>query len=282
MGVYAGRTTGANFLSVIHSAMIAEGYTEVSSNVSSDGRVYKSTEGGNNEFYIQLKESGSNYLIVGYYEKYTPGAPGIAGVFGPGVAPQNCISWNKTAGYLPTNQLSYIMNINLSRVIIQCEGFKIDGNFNSSLTYVGIPVRYDPKDLGSGFGGIAGTSRTDSNMGGIQSGVWQALRGRNLNATSYQIDAYWSPRSYGWGGLFFSPMFIGNADEGPRGEIDGIYTLEPGSNFEFQHYDTFKKDGKSYIILSTVNDHSTNSAKLPRTWYVMEVAEGLNYGLLFR
>ncbi|MNO80986.1 hypothetical protein D3C76_722110 [compost metagenome] len=281
MGVYAGRSTARQFLSVIHSAMLAEGYTEISSNIATDGRVYKSTEGGNNEFYIQIKDMNDNYFTVGFYEKYTPGTPGVAGTFGAGYT-QVCVTWNRNSN--TTNyQLAYILNINLSRVIIQCEGLKVDSGYCSSITYIGMPLRYDSNDKGPNFGGIAATGRMDSNQNTTTTGVWKPLRNRMLNqGIYYELDFYLPTKSFGWGHkIFYSPIFIGHDDEGPRGELSGLYIMEPGTNTEFQHYDTFKKDGKTYIILSTANDFN-QTGYLPEAWYVMEVTEGLSYGLLFR
>jgi len=260
--------------------MINEGYTEISSNVGLDGRVYKSTEGGNNEFYIQFKDTTVGYITVGFYEKYTPGTSGVAGVFGAGQT-QNCLVWDR-ATPASDAKLSYIMNIDISRVIIQCEGYKNNGaNACTSLTFVGMPIRYDSNDKGPNFGGVAGTTGTDSN---IPTGSWKALRNRVLTQNAfYPLDYYMPTKSFGWGeNIFYSPMFIGSADEGPRGEFPAIYALEAGVNTEFQHYDVFKRDGKTFIILSTANDYTIQSSYLPRSWYVMEVAEGLNYDLLYR
>jgi hypothetical protein len=278
MGVYAGRVNCRQLLNTLHNAMLAEGYQEISSDIATDGRVYKSTGiDGENEFYIRVQDPLSNYLLVGFYDKYTPGTPGVPGAFGNGHT-QSCVTWNRSS---TSNSLmvAYIFNINKDRVIIQCEGLKVNSGNCSSLTYIGMPKRYDLNDKNCNFGGIAGSTRMDSN----NEAMWKALRGRNLAPNFwYEMDYYMPPRSYGWGNkIFFSPIFIGHDDEGPRGELSGLYTLEAGDAFEFQHYDTFKKDGKTYIILSRANDFNNNKY-LPNSWYVMEVAEGLQYGLLFR
>jgi hypothetical protein len=73
MAVYQGRVNCRDFFNTLHSILIAQGYQEISSDVSTDGRVYKSMgESGQDEFYIRIKDPVNNYLIVGIYEKYVP------------------------------------------------------------------------------------------------------------------------------------------------------------------------------------------------------------------
>ncbi|MNE69291.1 hypothetical protein D3C80_1650080 [compost metagenome] len=114
---------------------------------------------------------------------------------------------------------------------------------------------------------------------------WIALRNRALILNSpYEIDGYWPDNAFGWGEkLFFTPLYIGSSAEGPRGELNSLYSLNapPKENQcpNYQHCDTFKKDGKTYMILSTDKDIDKKSY-LPKKWYVMEVKEGMRYGVL--
>ncbi|SYX83993.1 hypothetical protein [Paenibacillus alvei] len=274
MTAYAGRTSAREFLNKIHECMIAEKYKLVFGNSTNGEFVYKSP---NDNFFIQFLDPKSNCLHVGFYDNYTVLQEGEPGITSKGQK-QECITWNKSSE--DDVQIAYIMNISPSFVIIQCEGLKVDKDCCSSLTYIGMPKCYDDKDNKTpDFGGIAGTTRMKTN----KTSQWPALRNRALKADSfYKIDGYWPENSCGWGdSIFYTPLYIGNSDEGLRGELHCLYGLKANSRKEFHHYDTFQNDGKYYIILSTDDDYDKNSF-LPKTWYVMEVEEEMKYGLLFR
>lgn len=248
MTVYKGQVGCRQLAQVLHDALIAEGYQESSSDITTDGRVYSSLGTDNQSlFFIRIKDPKSNYLTIGIYEKYDPNPTnGLPGVFTNGFDGDN-ITWN-TSGTADRIKVNYIFNVTLDRVIIYVDGMKAEPNKANSLTYIGLPKRYDANDKGGNFAGMAFTTRGPFNS----HNTWRALRNRALVPQSdYEMDFYNVARSYGWGKqLFFSPIFIGRDDEGARGELDGLYHLEKtDANIEVQPGDTFVKDGKTYMVI---------------------------------
>lgn len=268
MGVYKGRVACRDLAMKLHTALLAEGYQESSSDIPTDGRVY-STLGSDNQspFFVKVKDPVSNYLTIGIYEMYQPSlTTGLPGVFTNGYEGPN-VTWNRSAT-ADRLQVDYVFNITKDRVIIFVEGMKAEPSKVNSLTYIGLPKRYDSKDKGGNAAGMAFTTR-----GPFQSSNgWRALRNRALlTQNNYKMGFYYPARSYGWGDrLFFSPIFIGHDDEGPRGELDGLYVMEKTDTMnEVQPGDTFVKDGKTYMV---VDPESWSSYTLnPDYDYLIEI-----------
>lgn len=265
MGVYRGSVNCLQLMQKIHDAIVAEGWQYIPGSVSGDGRIYKTTGiSGQNEFFVQFQDPQNVSIGVGIWEKYTAGAVGVAGTFSQGYQ-RSTITWTK--GNFNANWIvDYIVNVNKDRIIIHVQGRKTDPNWCTSLTYLGLPKRYDAADTGPYFAGMAYSTMGTSGEG------WRALRSRALTVQPmYLMDWYTAPRSIGWGEkVFFSPIVIGSTDEGPRGELSGLYSMTTATSYEARHYDEFTKDGKRYIILSKENDYNTNRS-LPGTWYVIEI-----------
>jgi hypothetical protein len=270
--VYKGKINGRQFANFLRDKLIAEGYSQISSNIPTDGMVfYSKGSNGTSDFYIKLVDQVSSYLTIGIYEKYVPAAnSGIAGAFTNGYD-ENCIRWDTrtlTAAAYDRVSLNYILNITKDRVIIFVEGLPLESGAINTLTYIGLPKRYDPNDINGNFAGLVGTAYTDT---GWQSN-WGALRNRALLARqAYPFDFYLPVRSYGWASkLFFSPIFLGSSVEGARGELDGLSIMEAiDQNNEIRHLDTFAKNGKTYqVIVPTTNSYYHLN---PAYTYLMEV-----------
>lgn len=269
MPVTTGRVNCRNLFQTIHQAMINAGWQMVSSDPASEGNIYKSTGiSGTDKVFVFLKDlvniSSNPYMKIGIIEDYTPN--GTNGLPGTQVNSfdENCLIWN--SNYKDSHNVDYIINVNKDRVIIFLQGMKNDGGWSSSLVYAGLPKRYDPNDK-TACAGMAWAANGTNTKG------FKVLKNRALaNGYYYEWDYYSPARSYSHGGqLFFSPLFFGSDDEGPRGELDGLYVIEPiDTTYEFQHLDTFNKNGKNYIII-TKNYMYNNSRSLPNMDYVMEI-----------
>lgn len=249
MTIYKGKVGCRDLAMLIHSILINEGYTEISSEVSNDGRVYKSpSTDGSDLFYIQIKDTRLTSLQVGVYEKYTPDlVNGIPGVFLNGIV-GNPIMWNASAS--PDRcDVTYIINATGKRVIVYVAGQRAEPSTMNSLTYIGLPARISDKDKEGTFAGLAYTA-----YGPYDShNYFYALRNRsNTPLFPYNMDFYMPRRSYGWGGkLFFSPIYIGSPAEGNRGILDGIMILEKtDAKSEISAGDTFVHEGKNYMLIS--------------------------------
>lgn len=266
MAIFKGRAKAKNMATVLDGILKGIGYQEISSNVASDGRVYKSLgESGISEFYIQLLPANSQYIRTGIYEKYVPDATMVnPGVFTNGRTNTSLV-WAGNIN-LPELDVDYIVNINKDRMIIYVEGEITDSRSTGSLCYVGVPKRYDSKDNNSNFAGIASLGAVD-NVGQ----AWYALKNRALTLQfGYTFAYYNQPKSFIWGSqLFLSPMVLGSTDEGPRGELDDLFFIKtPDSTYEARHKDTFVRDGKTYVLLGKY--YNTNGS-LPNAWYAMRI-----------
>lgn len=268
MTVYKGRIAGRKFAEKLYDFFIAQGYKEISSDKNNDGFVfYTMGADGKNPFYIQIKDESTSIGIirVGVYEKYTPNTvPGLSGTFENGYNTAS-VMWNYTTS-LSRIQLDYVVNINNERAIIFVEGLKLETWTQNSLVYLGLPKRYDSNDVNGNSAGMLATTNAY-----INSPVWRALRSRSLTPLfNYSYDYYYPARSYAPNNnLFFSPILIGNSDEGARGELDGIYVVEPVNlPYDIQHGDTFQKNGKTYMFI-----HPTLYSRIaaPNTDYVIEI-----------
>lgn len=264
MTILQGRVKANEMMAMLHTTLTKEGYKEISSNVATDGKVYKTDgENGTSTFYIQLIDY-AHYISVSVYEKYTPDASiGLAGVFVNGRVLQSII-WSNTI--LPQLDVDYIINVNKDRMIIYAEGESTDSRSTAGLTYVGLPIRYDSKDTTGNFAGIAALGSV-GNVGV----AWYALKGRAITPqTAYTYSYYTPTKSFGMGNqLFASPIILGNASEGPRGEIDDLLIVKtPDGTYEARHRDTFIRDGKTYVMIGKFYNAS---GTLPNAWYAIRI-----------
>lgn len=257
MTIYKGRVGCRDLAMLIHSILLNEGYTEISSEVSNDGRVYKSpSTNGEDLFYIQIKDPRSIYLQVGVYEIYTPDVVnGIPGKFLNGIV-GNPIMWNRNAS--PDRcDVNYVINATSKRVIVYVEGQRAEPNTVNSLTYIGLPKRASSIDKQGTFAGLAYTAWGPYD----NHNIFYSLRNRsNSPLFPYNMEFYMPRRSYGWGGkLFFSPILIGSRAEGNRGTLEGIMILEKtDASSEISPGDTFSHEGKNYMLISpTSYSHDT-------------------------
>lgn len=249
MTIYKGLVPCREVMVKLHDAFITEGYTEISTDVTTDGRVYKSTgSDGQNALYFKLQDLGANDLTLGIYEKYEPNVSnGLPGVFTNGYE-GTVIKWNTTTS-TDREKVNYVFNVTKDRAIIFVEGQNAEPSNHKTLVYIGMPKRYDPEDTGNNFAGMAYTSYGPSTYNTI----WRALKNKALiNQSSYSMDFYMPAKSYGWGNkLFFSPMFLGSDTEGARGEFDGLFVVEKTDDHsEILHGDTFNRNGKEYMLVT--------------------------------
>lgn len=249
----------------------ANGYTEIATERTNDGYVYKSMGvSGQDEWYVRFKDPVDNYLNFGVYDKYTPNAQfGMAGTFGNGIYPRTSLTWNKAATQNRHN-VDYVININANRIIIFLQGMITETSWCGGVTYIGLPTRYDPTDLGSSFAGVATNHRSES-----ATDAWLCLKNRKGTANyEYNWDYYQPTKSLGWNNqFFFSPLYIGSTDEGPRGQLDALFIMKPpNETWEVRHLDRFVKNGKNYMIINGNQPKYNSTSNLPDDqFFVMEV-----------
>lgn len=268
MAIYQGRINCRKLAGFINEKLLAEGFTQISSDLTTDGYVFKSMgTSGNDEWYFRVKEEVNNHLTVGVFEKYTPKDTPGSGTFSAAGDSGAYLTWHKTLN-MDRYDVDYIMNVTKDRVIIHVQGMKAESNSCSSLVYAGLPKRYDPSDKAPNCALLAASTRA---AGTVRPRI---MRGRmlDINPTNYTWEYYPFARSYGYGKqLFFSPIVLGTTAEGPRGELDGLYFMENiDQTYEILHKDTFQRNGKTYMVLSRDKEFNANSM-LPVGSYVIEI-----------
>lgn len=248
MGIYKGRVNCRKFADTIHDILIAEGYKEISTEITTNGRVYVSSSTNEDKFFIQMIDTKDRFLTMGVYEDYTPSeTSGLPGTFANGMN-QPSVVWNSTYNY-DRMEVNYVINATNKRVLIWVEGMKAETGSVNSISYFGLPRRYASDDKDGTFAGFTTTANGFTN----RYNTFNSLRSRNKEANHpYQLDYYLPSRSLGWGNkLFFSPIIVGSTAEGARGELEGIQVIERTDKLtEIIHGDTFTHDGKDYMLVT--------------------------------
>lgn len=267
MTIYKGKVKYKELIVRLQNALVAEGYTQVSSDPVTEW-VYRSpAQPGFDPFFIKLKDPliGA-YLTIGIYEMYTPNVTnGLPGTFGNGYEGTG-IAWN-TSGQPDRTEVDYLFNISARRAVILTEGMKAESGNLKNILYIGFPIRYDQNDKQAYAAAMASTCRAPHS-----GAYWRALRNRALVVQqNYEYDFYPVARSIGWAKkLFFSPLFLGTNAEGARGELDGLYIMEKGdASYELTHGDTFSRDGKTYMVFTP---SANGNSSLPSGYdYLIEI-----------
>lgn len=228
---------------VIKNAMIAAGWVNISSNATTDFDVMMSQgKSGDKNLIIQMRSTNATNIndtlstdyCVGSYRlinTYTPGAPLTAGVVG-----RTAEAWNllPMAPGLATETIAkdtivtYRYFADANKVIFEIE-YPVALAKNPVIIYIGIPdTTYcsEPASRGLLVGTTANANTANSVHvtdvpGELASVTASAARGCICNVT------YKNPNSAGK--YLLAEIFYGNATEGVRGKLDGIYAL-PNQN----------------------------------------------------
>ncbi len=251
MTIYKGRVNCRKLADTIHDILVAEGYKEISTEITTNGRVYVSSSTNEDKFFIQVLDTKERYLTMGVYEEYIPSdTAGLPGTFNNGLNSASVV-WNSS--YNDNRfEVDYVINATNKRVLIWVSGMRAETGTMNSISYFGLPKRFATGDKDGTFAGFTMTANGYTN----RYNTFNSLRSRNKEANyPYSMDYYMPGRSLGWGNkLFFSPIVVGSTAEGARGELEGIHIIErTDKNTEILHGDTFTHDGKNYMLVTPTN-----------------------------
>lgn len=270
MVVYQGKRKAEDFIYLLDEIFKKQGFTEVSTEKTTDGYVYKSSDTEDNLFYIRVKNdvSISRLVSIGVYETYTPGeSNGLPGTFSEGSVMHSCIIWATSS--LTGLEVDYVITANNKSFVIFVEGPRAFSGSINSLTYVGMPSKLDGKDLSGTFAGVLYTANGAVN----NPNTFYSLRNRaEVKQSPYILDYYNVRRSYGWGEkLFSSQILVGARTEGARGLLTGIHTIEKlNRNYEAEHKNEMMMNGKKVkIIIPSQYGNTTLSPS--NTDYLIEI-----------
>ena len=238
--------------------MKGAGWKDVSSNPTTDFYVLQSTgESGDKNLHIQIRSTATgggsttdtattdtNAASVRLVSGYTPGSPGVAGIFDRAVSPE---AWRNfyiaptTTAINLENEMRITYNVNKDRIILIIETPDSLG-FAPVTHYIGLPESFieEPGSKGlilasSAYAVTASAVHITDNANDLAPLTASATR------PTYITLPPRSPNSAGK----HTPVqaFYGNTTEGWRGRIDGLYFLPAGS---VTNGDTFSVGNKTF------------------------------------
>lgn len=273
----AGTCKKKETITTLVNLMKAAGWQDVSSNPTTDFFVLKSKgEAGNKDLFIQLRPGSltntnpvdtTDYNVASYrlIESYTPGAPGVAGVFGrPAEAWRALYIAPTTALINQEVTMTYYYHANKDRIIFIAETPESLA-YGPVTHYFGLPTSFvsEPGSRGvvvvsSAYGVTANTVLVTNAAGELPSDAASSTR---------IIYATLPPKSPNSAGKHTPvEMFYGNTTEGIRGKLDGLYVLPAGGT---NNGDTLNVGVKKFrAVVNGVG--STNS--FPSTTLVIQIS----------
>jgi hypothetical protein len=257
MAFYTGSVAAKDLFTTILNCVIAVqpgetvSWWKKESSLDSDGVYTSSGSTGVERIVVVLKDGtiGQN-IITGIARDYTPGAINTAGAFDT-VSSSNLNYF--TAAQNQNTIIAYDVAVTKDRVIIHVQGDKLISGWQNSVSYIGMPLRYDVTDKKC----VARAQTENSAYTNALMLVQNAVAVTNSSYTWYSIAA---PSSPSWGNNYFLETFhFGFTNEGLRGEIDGLYgILETG----LVDGDEIDVAGQRYkIVIRTANGNNA----FPRT-----------------
>lgn len=269
MTIYKGTIKADQFYNKICELLLKEGFQEVTINQSNEGRVFY-TQGlsGKDTFYIQLYKQYLGSINIGVYEGYNNDGTG-KGVFQNGnqyvyINWMQDVSTNES-----TYSVKYVINVNKDRLLIYVESLHITNKI-VSLTYAGLPKRYDPKDLSGYAALVAGTSVVKIASAHQTKMIRDRSLAKNVEYIATAMDLGAQP---GWTNkLFRSPIYLyhrtNGAFEGLRGELEGIFYIPKNDTV---NGDIVTENGKQYMLVRPWNN-ATATGILTASWfYAIEI-----------
>lgn len=258
---------------LIVNSLTAAGWQPVASLPSADGTVLKST--GNNEdkaLIINIRDTNAanansvkttNYNTMSYrlQDTYTPGAVGVAGVFGrPSLAwtALDIVPTVATTGTLAQDTtLTYSVYADKSKIILALE-YPSATNYSPLLIYLGAPDSIWASDSLNTGCLLATTVNATSTASSLY--ICNTSDGMGSVTAPYTLSTYSlvPPGDPNMGGKrMVASIYYGNTSEGYRGKLDGIKCL---LNSKINTGDTVTIGAETYYTLVC---HSQGNSSFP-------------------
>lgn len=219
-----------NFYTWLKDTLISVGWENISSRPSTDFDVfYSKGESGKDELYFQIKEynstSSANALSISrerffdlkMLKKYIPGNPGTSGVFDR--SSEAFKSLQISSGVVSTeSDVDIYYSVNKDRIIVMFE-YPIGIGENSLLFMIGKPDNQVSKYYADG----AMMYFSTITLSGIVMVVDQADYVTNVVTGVSTYESIPPKFKNSKGTFFFSELAVGDAKEGFRALIDGVY-----------------------------------------------------------
>jgi hypothetical protein len=241
----------------IKNILISGGWTDISSNPATDFMVFQSSgESGNQNLVFQLRDTNTSNTnsvsttdyaqgSIRFISTYTPAGAGQAGTFGRAAEvwkPFPTASYSSTAVSSPSSTINYRYHVNKNRLIIY---FEYPIPYAPSFQYIGIPdIQYASEPASKGLL-QAGTGLANNTVNVTDAAGEAASQSASVTRTAYFQTTPKNPNSAGK--YHLSEVFIGDANEGYRFQLTGIY-IAPIAGLI--NGDTFVIGTKRYIFFT--------------------------------
>lgn len=226
------------------------------SSLDADGAYTSRGSSGNERIVLVFREGTIGFkFTVGYARDYTPAAINTAGAFDT-LETQDIQYF--TAAESQFAMVTYDISVTKDRVIIHVQGDKLVATWQNTVTFLGMPIKYDPNDRKF-------VVRATSENGNVVANVCRVLE-NSVGVVSQNYNWYYvaSPGNPSWGNTYFLETFhIGNGAEGLRGELDGLYGSHPDGLVDGDEIDVA---GTKFKIIQR---RSNGTNEYPRTTYFM-------------
>lgn len=219
-----------NFYTWLKNSLISVGWENISSRPSTDFDVfYSKGESGKDELYFQIKEYNSTsntaalsisrerFFDLKMLKKYIPGNPGVSGILERSNEPFKQLQIS--VGLIsPESDVDIYFSVNKNRIIVMLE-YPIGLGENSVLFMIGKPdnqvSKYYPDGAMMYFATTAIT--------GLAMALDQADQVTNAVTALITYESIPPKFKNSKGTFFFSELAVGDAKEGFRALIDGVY-----------------------------------------------------------
>lgn len=262
MPYYSGTVKAKDLFTTIlnHITAIQPGESQAwwrnESSLASDMAFTSTGSSGTDRIVITLREGtqGRN-LTIGTARDYTPGPINAAGTY-DNLVTQDVYYFSSTQSV--DAMVSYDLNVTKDRIILHVQGDKLIGVWSNAVAYIGMIARYDPNDRTAIGFAVSENDGTANRFKMVENSIGTA-----------QQDYGWyyvaSPDNPSWGNTYFLEILhVGNAGEGLRGELDGLYGMHQNGTVDGDEIDV---SGTRYkVIQRRSNGHNG----FPRTCLVMK------------
>jgi hypothetical protein len=244
MAFYSGEVLAKDLLSTIlgHITAVQPGESAAwwvkESSLDSDGVYTSRGSTGAERIVLVFREGtvGAN-IVVGVARDYTPGAINTAGAFDT-LTTINLRYFSATEDQ--NNKVKYNLSVTPDRIILHLQGDKLVGTWQNSVVFLGMPIRYNINDKKCVVLCSSENALTTSQIRLIEDSIGQT----NVNYNWYYVA---SPSNPSWGNTYFvETLHFGLANEGLRGELDGLYGTNPNGLVDGDEIDI---NGKRYLVI---------------------------------
>jgi hypothetical protein len=275
-GIFATETVlKGNLYTRIKELLVLGGWQNISSNPATDYDIFYSTGvNADKELYFQLSDNSSysagtkNHLYFKMIGKYTPGAPGVAGVFDSNRSadiycpfyPIYATAVQISSANIPL-KISY--TVNKDRMILVTEAPLAMG-LQGNVVYFGAMTIYESSPRGRAL--VFACASQDSSRGYLVINSPYSDSVLSYSGAAYGIAP---PKEYNNDDIrMLNEIAVGTATEGLRGKLSGLYVVYVNAtNSRTTEGDILTDGTTKYRVIRFGNNGNLASQIVPQSTY---------------